>query len=74
MEAVKLIVGKLNNSLQRDEIIKFENWIDDSEINRFMYLRLKQIQEKGVEIDEKVFNVNTLKAWRNIESKIKREL
>ncbi len=74
MEAVKLIVGKLNNSLQRDEIIKFENWIDDSEINRFMYLRLKQIQEKGVEIDEEVFNVNTLKAWRNIESKIKREL
>ncbi len=74
MEAVKLIVGKLNNSLQRDEIIKFENWIDDSEINRFMYLRLKQIQEKGVEIDEKVFNVNALKAWRNIESKIKREL
>ncbi|WP_303317860.1 hypothetical protein Q4Q34_18265 [Flavivirga abyssicola] len=69
MDIIKLIIGKLDYNLTREEEVCFKNWVDESLINTYMFDRLEALKERGKDLSE-IMNLDVEFAWKQVKQKL----
>ncbi|MCM4162661.1 MULTISPECIES: FecR family protein [unclassified Arenibacter] len=70
MQIALIIVKKLNGTLSITEQKCFDNWIQESDENKFLFSRLHTLHNNGHNIS-KVDDINIESAWNNVLSNVK---
>ncbi len=69
MNIDELIIKKIDNDLTNEEEVLFKSWINESEINKHVFFRLKNLKKIKNDFPKKI-DMDTHLAWNKIVKKL----